>query len=234
MLNAIISSKKRGSGLENQNQALALAEGAEDVLTASVFERLAYLPDTLLSAVMTQFVGQPFGPLQQIEFWPSWPLENRTRVEPDVLLCDAQLQIVIEAKRHDHLRQQDPQQLANELLAGWQGNLLQDNCILLALGGLDNPSDHASRRLLGEVLQFLPEDSARRFKLVCRTWQQLYQSLESHIRPDSPPGCQRLLDDIAKCYAWHGLRTHPMRWLSDLPALTIATYPNAFAAWSMK
>ncbi|AIG01933.1 Uncharacterised protein [Pseudomonas fluorescens] len=232
MLNAIISSKKRGSGLENRSQALA--EGSEDVLTASVFERLAYLPDPLLSAVMTQLIGQPFGPLQQIEFWPSWPLANRTRVEPDVLLCDAQLQIVIEAKRHDHRRQQDPEQLANELLAGWQGDLLQDNCILLALGGLDDASDDANRRLLGKILDHLPEHSEPRFKLVCRTWQQLYQSLEHHIRPDSPPGCQRLLDDIAKCYAWHGLRTHPMRWLSDLPALTIATPPNAFAAWSKK
>ncbi|OHC14726.1 MAG: hypothetical protein A2180_03325 [Pseudomonadales bacterium GWC2_63_15] len=59
MLNAVFSGKKRGTGLQNQQTTLELAEGAEDVLTASVFERLAYLPDELLTAVLSELLGAP-------------------------------------------------------------------------------------------------------------------------------------------------------------------------------
>lgn len=234
MLNAVLAGKKRGTGLQNQQSTLELAEGAEDVLTASIFERLAYLPDELLTAVLSALLGQLFGPLQEIEYWPSWHLPNGTRVEPDLLLQDVQCQVLVEAKRHDHIRQQSAGQLANELLAGWNANALGEHCILLTLGGLDDMSQTSQQRLLDELLALLPADGARRFTLVCRSWQQLYQVLEAHITVDSPQGCQRLLDDIAKCYAWHGLRTHPMRWLTELRPSNINAHPNAFCAWSMR
>lgn len=234
MLNAVFSGKKRGTGLQNQQAALELAEGAEDVLTASVFERLAYLPDELLTAVLSELLSEPFGPLQAIEYWPSWCLQDGTRVEPDVLLQDAQRCVLIEAKRHDHVRQQSARQLANELLAGWHGEYLGDGCILLTLGGLENVNESGRQWLLGEVLDRLPAGSATRFSLVCRSWQQLYQALERLIDPSSPAGLQRLLDDIAKCYAWHGLRTHPMRWLADLQQPELDVHAGAFTAWSRK
>ena len=234
MLNAVFSGKKRGTGLQSQQVSLELAEGAEDVLTAGVFERLAYLPDELLTAVLSELLGEPFGPLQAIEYWPSWCLQDGTRVEPDVLLQDAQRYVLIEAKRHDHVRQQSARQLANELLAGWHGEYLGDSCILLTLGGLEDTSEAGRQQLLGEVLSRLPAGSATRFTLACRSWQQLYQALESQIDPDSPAGLQRLFDDIAKCYAWHGLRTHPMRWLVHLQSLGLDAHPGAFDAWSRK
>jgi len=234
MLNAVFSGKKRGTGLQNQQTSLELAEGAEDVLTASVFERLAYLPDGLLTAVLSELLGEPFGPLQAIEYWPKWRLQDGSRVEPDVLLQDAQRCVLIEAKRHDHVRQQSARQLASELLAGWHGTYLGDNCILLTLGGLEDTSEGGRQLLLSEVLGRLPAGSATRFSLVCRSWQQLYQALESQVDPDSPAGLQRLLDDIAKCYAWHGLRTHPMRWLAGLQPQGLDVHPSAFTAWSRK
>ena len=234
MLNAVFSGKKRGTGLQNQQTALELAEGAEDVLTASIFERLAYLPDELLTAVLSQLLGEPFGPLQAIEYWPSWCLQDGSRVEPDVLLQDAQRCVLIEAKRYDPVRQQSARQLANELLAGWHGEYLGDSCILLTLGGLENVNEAGRQCLLGEVLDRLPAGSATRFSLVCRSWQQLYQALESQVGPDSSAGLLRLLDDIAKCYAWHGLRTHPMRWLADLQAPELDAHAGAFTAWSRK
>ncbi|HBN8610184.1 F-box domain-containing protein [Pseudomonas aeruginosa] len=232
MLNAVFSGKKRGTGLQNQQATLELAEGAEDVLTASVFERLAYLPDEILTAVLSELLGEAFGPMQAIEYWPSWRLQDGTRVEPDVLLHDAQRCVLIEAKRHDHVRQQSARQLANELLAGWHGEYLGENSILLTLGGLENVSEAGRQMLLSELLGRLPEGSATRFSLVCRSWQQLYQALESQIDPDSPASLQRLLDDIAKCYAWHGLRTHPMRWLADLQPPELDVHSGAFTAWS--
>ncbi|EPO7864794.1 F-box domain-containing protein [Pseudomonas aeruginosa] len=234
MLNAVFSGKKRGTGLQNQQTALELAEGAEDVLTASVFERLAYLPDELSAAVLSELLGTPFGPLQAIEYWPSWYLQNGTRVEPDVLLQDAQHCVLIEAKRHDYVRQQNARQLANQLLAGWHGNYLGDSCILMTLGGLEDTGVAGRQRLLSEVLNFLPSGCPTRFSLVCRSWQQLYQALESQVDPDSPAGLHRLLDDIAKCYAWHGLRTHPMHELVDLRPPRLDVHPGVFAAWSRK
>lgn len=234
MLNAVFAGKKRGTGLQSQRVALGFAEGAEDVLTATIFERLAYLPDELFDAVMSDLLGQPFGALQEVEYWPSWHLENCTRVEPDVVLRGDNCQVLIEAKRYDHVRQQSTEQLANELLAGWHGEHLDDQCILLTLGGLEDLSDAARQQLRNDILQLLPDGSETRFELVCRSWQQLYQTLERHIRPDSPLGCQRLIEDISKCYAWHGLRTHPMRWLAELQPMKIEYFSNAFTAWSMK
>lgn len=234
MLNAVFSGKKRGTGLQSQQTALELAEGAEDVLTATVFERLAYLPETLLCAILADVLGVSFGALEVIEFWPSWYLDKDKRVEPDLLLGDGHYRVLVEAKRHDHVRQQRPDQLANELLAGWRENYLGDNCILLALGGLDDSTEVGRQRLLVEVLRLLPVGSEARFRLVCCSWQQLYQTIQTHINPEAPLGCQRLLDDIAKSYAWHGLRTHPMRWLGNLRPATLNLHPGAFDAWSIK
>lgn len=234
MLNAVLAGKKRGTGLQGQQMAFELAEGAEDVLTASVFERLSYLPDDLLSVVLSDLLGEPLGPLQRIDYWPSWYLPDGSRVEPDVLLQGSGYTVLVEAKRLDNMRQQLATQLATELLAGWHQEVLSDPCILLTLGGLNDYSEAGRQRLLAELLPYLPDGSAARFKLICASWQQLYQALEVHLPPDSPPGCLRLLDDIAKCYAWHGLRTHPMRWLANLQPLTLRTRPGAFASWSMK
>ncbi|MGE8361681.1 F-box domain-containing protein [Pseudomonas sp.] len=231
MLNAIFSGKKRGTGLQNQQTALELAEGAEDVLTASVFERLAYLPNELSTSIFSALLGRPFGPLRSIEYWPSWHLSSGPRVEPDLLLEDTQCRVLVEAKRHDHVRQQSAKQLANELLAGWHSKQLGEHCILLTLGGLDDTSEGGRQRLLGELLLLLPPASSTRFTLVCRSWQQLYQVLEAHIKPDDAPNCLRLLEDIASCYAWHGLRTHPMRWLKDLKPIAITHHPDVLSAW---
>lgn len=233
MLNAVLAGKKRGTGLHSQQMALESAEGAEDVLTASVFERLSYLSEDLLSLVLGDLLGEPFGPLQRIDYWPSWYLADGTRVEPDVLLQGSEYALLVEAKRYDNVRQQQATQLAKELLAGWQQKVLTAPCVLLTLGGLNDYSEAGRQRLLAELLALLPAGSAARFKLICVSWQQLYQALEAHLPPDSPPGCLRLLDDIARCYAWHGLRTHPMRWLGDLQPVALNTRPGAFATWSL-
>jgi hypothetical protein len=234
MLNAVLAGKKRGTGLHSLQATLEQAEGAEDVLTSSVFERLAYLPDNIFTDVFTELLGQSFGPLQSIDYWPSWFLEDGKRVEPDVLLQDGQRCVLVEAKRHDSVRQQNVLQLARELKAGWNQEALSAHCVLLTIGGLQDYSEAGQKRLLVELLPHLPEGSAERFTLVCRSWQQLYQALEAHLPPDSPVGCLRLLDDIASCYAWHHLRAHPMRWLGNLKAIELKTTPGAFANWSIK
>jgi len=77
-----------------------------------------------------------FGYLYDLEFWPSWEIEDY-RVEPDAVLFDATEQVIIvEAKRYDKSRQQDAHQLANEILAS--SNMEIKNPILLIIGGMSN------------------------------------------------------------------------------------------------
>lgn len=234
MLNAVLAGKKRGTGLEGQRRLLDQAEGAEDVLTASVFERLSYLSDSQFSAVMSALLQEPFGPLRDIEYWPSWYLQDGTRVEPDVVLRDDQRTLLVEAKRHDNLRQQSARQLANELTAGWRDGCLPDNCLLLALGGMDDLGETARAHFQSEIEQAILMGHRRPFRLICRSWQQLFQTVQTCVEANASTGESRLVEDLGRCFAWHGLRTHPMRWLDGLFPGAIDTSPGAFSAWNLK
>ncbi|MNF72663.1 hypothetical protein D3C84_546450 [compost metagenome] len=237
MLNAVLAGKKRGTGLEGLRLRIGVAEGAEDVVTATVFERLAYLPDELFCAVFAELLDMPFGPLREISYWPSWYLSNGSRVEPDVFLGDDQQHLLVEAKRHDNTRQQCAEQLAAELEAGWRSGQLAENCILLTLGGFGELREHTRQSLYQDIAAALPVGRSFHFRLVCRSWQQLYVALENQLRRVAlaQPGLQRLLTDIADCYSWHGLRTHRLRWLSGLSTQgSITVPPGAFDHWSLK
>lgn len=233
MLNAVLAGKRIGTGLENSQIQLEEARGAEDVLTATVFERLSYLSDTQFSAIMSALLQEPFGPLDRLEFWPSWYLQDGTRVEPDVVLGDGQNTLLVEAKRHDNQRQQSAEQLARELLAGWGDGSLPDNCLLLALGGLDDLRESARSRLQQEIKCAIPAPQLRPFRLICRSWQQLFEAVQT-VTVGASAGEERLVNDLARCFAWHGLRTHPMRWLGQLSPAGIKTSPGVFRAWSRK
>ncbi|NTZ96896.1 F-box domain-containing protein [Pseudomonas koreensis] len=234
MLNAVISGKKRGTGLEGARLLLGQAEGAEDVITASVFERLAYLPDALFSATLSTLLGEAFGAIEEIDFWPSWYLPGGRRVEPDVVISDGQQSLLVEAKRHDYSRRQYAGQLASELQAGWAGGKLAENCILLTLGGLADLSHSTREDLHQDIITALPPGNDYRFKLVCCSWQQLFCLLEDELKKQSEPGLQRMLSDLSDCYSWHGLRTHRMLWLNALKPAHLTTTPNAFDQWKLK
>lgn len=223
MLSAVLNGKRRGTGLAGKQLVLGEASGAEDVLTATVFERLAYLPDPLLETFLDQLLNldEPPGPLTEIQFWPSWYMAG-TRVEPDVVLHGCERSLLVEAKRHDHGLQQYAQQLARELIAGTCSGELH-RPVLLTLGGLSEYTEAAAGQL-GAQIDAALGDAVVDYELVCRSWNQLYLALESTISTapaDSQPGLHRLLEDIAATYAWHGLRTHAPRWLAQLGAADI-------------
>lgn len=234
MLNAVISGKKRGTGLEGARLILGQAQGAEDVITASVFERLSYLPDNLFSAVLTSLLGMNFGAIEKIEFWPSWYLPNGIRVEPDVVISDSQSSLVIEAKRHDYSNQQYAEQLASELQSGWAEGKLSESCILLTLGGLLDINDSTNQELYQRIIAYLPSGSENRFKLICCSWQQLFSIWECELAKQSEPGLLRMLSDVSDCYSWHGLRTHRVLWLSALKSSNLIADPSVFDLWSFK
>ncbi|MGO4575008.1 hypothetical protein AB4Z48_03050 [Cupriavidus sp. 2TAF22] len=221
MLNAVLNGKKRGTGLEGITLRLGEAEGAEDVLTATVFERLSYLPDTVLVAFFSHLLSLDLPPLDEIAFWPWWRL-NGTGVEPDVLLTCGTRRVLVEAKRHDFLEQQYADQLARELLAGWESDELgEENVTLLTIGGMMEYSPVQEKALKGQIITALNRDASAavpQFELICRSWGDVYQSLGQVVRNSQGygNGLQRIIDDIGSAFAWHGIRTHPPRWLTDL------------------
>ena len=77
MLSAILHGKKTGSGLAGTRLKIGETQGAEDILTSSVFERIAYLPDEVFSLFIQNLLnGYDFGHLYEIEFWPYWEINN--------------------------------------------------------------------------------------------------------------------------------------------------------------
>lgn len=116
----------------------------EDALTASIFERLMYLPQELTQYIFTQALFDSIEDLRldqitSITYWPSWDATgtgNTSRVEPDVFIRCLNSDIIIEAKRYD-TKQQNPSQWKNEIQAYY--NEFEDDekpLIFIALGGL--------------------------------------------------------------------------------------------------
>ena len=88
MLSAILYGKKTGTGLAGTRLKIGETQGSEDVLTASVFERIAYLPNDVFRLFIQNLLGNnDFGCLDEIRFWPKLEL-GHSSVEPDVVLYD--------------------------------------------------------------------------------------------------------------------------------------------------
>lgn len=225
MLAAILNGKRRGTGFAGKRLALNGLEGAEDVLTATIFERLGYLPESILAEFLSLLLGveEPIGTLDKpLLFWPSWTLDGR-RVEPDVVLYGSNRTLLIEAKRYDDIPQQHALQLARELLAGKESGDLGTNPVLLTIGGLQDYSEKETEALYQQIDKALG-CSTIDYELSCRSWYQVYRALWAAIDnadKDVLPGLQRLLTDIAATYEWHGLRTQAPRWLGQLMPVSI-------------
>lgn len=118
----------------------------EDSLTSSVFERLALLSDENLWWVLRNACDKQaaatlpdnVGKLEKFEFWPKWEADselgrNNTYVEPDVFLRFEELDIIVEAKRHDFTQSQNIEQWQNELGAWCQEFQSDRQVVLLVL-----------------------------------------------------------------------------------------------------
>lgn len=210
MLSAILHGKKRGTGLVAVE--MQEAEGAEDVLTATVFERLAYLPDALFLEILSDATGHKMdlGHLEKCDFWPSWELNNR-RVEPDLVLGWTNGRVLIEAKRWDGVQQQSPEQLGRELAAGIREEKLNDRDHLIVLGGMRD-----TKFFQQEISSQLPSAVRKDINIHCCSWMQLFQSIKKVLKPQNELHWDRLLGDIHEAFVWHGLRAGSYKWLHDI------------------
>lgn len=106
MLTAIASNKAGRVRFEGSELSFSWREvfrRSEDLLTAAFFSRLRYLSDASLARVLGLLIGQEaadrLGALDEIEFWPHLVgLEQRSWVEPDVLLHFENATLIVEVK----------------------------------------------------------------------------------------------------------------------------------------
>lgn len=239
MLNAILRGKKKGSGLEGTS--LLEFDGAEDLLTATLFERLSYLPDETLGAILfadniwRASMAAPPSRMEKIEFWPRWRLssadpeqedtkpdngepelsEQDVGVEPDVLIDFADRLLVVEAKRSDFVNQQNHKQLAREYERAkviFPGRPIW----LLAIGGLANDRPSAIAELRTAVRQELFQNKLDplddEFHFTATSWRTLFAVIKAEAEEING----RLVSDIRKGLALHGIAADPPIWLVDL------------------
>lgn len=151
MLNAILNSKAGRLSTDDERSIRwrELFKDSEDLVTATVLERLSYLsPEVawrlLVDAASGQLPAYRVAELVDVEFWPMWEVDDRKRgVEPDAFLSlklgdpTRHIHIILEAK---HGGAQRANQWAAEIGA-WKESVasederLPDLLVLLAIEG---------------------------------------------------------------------------------------------------
>ncbi len=226
MLKAMLHGKTKGTGAEGVR--LSEFVGAEDLLTATVFERILYLPDEMVGTIL--FAGQIWGKVslpkavESCWFWPWWEApapgeeapHEKAATEPDVVIEFSDRILVIEAKRYDTVDQQQPSQLAREYFRA-RGRFTKP-VWLLAVGGLPDGRSTTKVRLRDSVLYELAHitrntvGSDMRFAVVA--WCDLFQIISKAI--NGSPAHKRLIADIREGLLLHAVNPDPPSWLEDL------------------
>ena len=160
MLNAILTGKSGTTIAQDITKGTSwrtLFKKSEDLLTATVFERLAYLPSRRFFQIISDTFGLSFEfiagntetiILKTIEFWPRWDdvTDNALIVEPDVFLSfyipetGKTIDMIIEAKPFDTGTLQYKTQWERQILSyAAMAKELESpviRVVYLALGGL--------------------------------------------------------------------------------------------------
>jgi hypothetical protein len=238
MLNAILQGKKRGTGTEG----IRLSEdfnGMEDTLTATVFERLLYLPDEKVAAIL--FANEiwaasatiPPTSVENVSFWPWHTAIGEKAVEPDLVVEFANRVLVVEAKRNDFRRQQDPWQLAREYARAhtvFPGRQVW----MLAVGGLQDgrakTKSALRREMISELGRAAPKLHEQDIHFAAVAWHELFVII--HDATASGDGYRRLISDIRRGLILHGIAIEPPGWMEELTQFQwragISTPPSAF------
>lgn len=219
---------------------------SEDLLTASVFGRLAYLEPSLLWSLLRATFGSALpefrvAELETVEFWPTWydPTTKGT-VEPDVFMQfklgdpSKSIALIFEAKLGQH---QYPLQWEREWVAYQnlitQGDADADEVFLLAIGGLtghrlvliENFSKTIHTKTSGEVS----------INAVAADWRRLADAVDQHSKVTAGANA-RILADIGEALALCGYRN--VRGLSSIcgmsrPQNSLAS-ENVLKKWRFK
>lgn len=229
MLNAILHGKKRGSGIEGESLAGDFG-GAEDTLTATLFERLTYLPDEIICKIlfrrdMWQDSVRSPERVVSVQYWPRWEsFSGGGQKEPDLVIEFDDRVLIVEAKRFDFADQQSPVQLASEWLAGHRAYEGQGKGTpwLLAVGGLRDTRQQTIAELrsaVGDIVRSAKGAGVvKDLRFAAVPWFHLFHLVEAECehRASSEPQLARLLEDIRRGMLAHGVAVSPPAWLADL------------------
>ncbi|MEO9969782.1 MAG: hypothetical protein ABJG15_08155 [Hyphomonadaceae bacterium] len=201
MLNAILSGKSGtlSQDLKKGTSWRTLFKGSEDLLTATVFERLSYLPDARFLEILADtfsFDIRAYGAgaikLETIEFWPRWedPTSHAYIVEPDVYMrfifeeCEQMIDVIIEAKPFDTGTLQYKTQWERQILSyAAMGNELDTpiaSVTFLALGGLGADPRRMFSTLEKEFFESVdPKSLPQNLMMKGCSWRALLRVCES-------------------------------------------------------
>jgi hypothetical protein len=238
MLQAVISGKAgkipvgRGEEKVSWRKVFRISE---DLLTASVFGRLAYLEDDVLWRIMRRTFGSPLpdlkvAELEDISFWPRWSdsIEDDRNVEPDVFLDfklgdpAIQVRLIVEAKLWKH-PSQDARQWAREWVAYQDESGEDDQAVFLcALGGLGKKVDETAERIVAEVSALGHE-----IRVAAAGWDRLLDALEEERLTPMPRATTRIIDDVVAAL---GLADYQhLKLLGDMTRHPHPWNPSAYA-----
>src|ERR1039458_6857618 len=195
----------------------------EDSLTAAVFSHLLHLPCEVFwqirsQACYTKSLPENPGEPQIIHPWPKWNPDgtetNNTYVEPDVFICFASFDLIIEAKRGDN-DMQDPKQWKRELIA-YTNEYGKDKreVRMLALGGIHSEKENDEK--LPPFKSFDCTVHKCRWSTVLLECQRLKIKYDekNKTNPTSRASADvRILDDLIALFATHGFVV--LRWFAD-------------------
>lgn len=224
MLNAIA---RRKAALDDDNDVQDYSR-LEDALTASVFERLAYLPAPVAIELLQQAIhprrGLPDSATFKAVFWPSYTAAGgSSRVEPDVVVELDSAIMVVECK---HLGEQDAGQWRREILAVRSAEQFPNRSLLfLAAGGID-VSQHSSRVATVADLE-VPVLQLR--------WERLHEVCMSQRTRQAEPHVRAIFDDLVSALGTFGYNRAPTfeKPLPTFPEITDARIPGTWdLSWS--
>ena len=189
---------------------------SEDILTATVFERLAYLDGPVIWALLVSTFRPSILPerkvaeLTGIEFWPTWwPAGEGSggSVEPDVVMRfsvgdpPVEVVLVVECKLGGL---QYPAQWAREWIAARSEGAADEaaETYLLALGGL--PTSAAA--VVEAFTSKLRGTAGIEVKAAAADWRDLLRALDGLDVPRQPD--RRIVSDVKAALALHGYAEH--------------------------
>lgn len=235
MLNAILSGKagRTDLGGGEARSWREIFKANEDLVTATVFERLSYLPGSLMWAILAiaakkQLPFYRMASLTNFEFWPKWPRsefpsEEHKYVEPDVFLefdlgdPVQRAHVIVEAKFGGW---QDGKQWDQEVKA-WKDFILDQELVppdvvyFISLSGNWAGLDESWLYSSWSKVQPMPD-----VHLIRMDWNDIARSCFSYADQELAPEDRRVIRNIKEALAEFGVfhRVEPMQW-KDLDRL---------------
>ncbi|MEI4549797.1 hypothetical protein [Pseudoalteromonas spongiae] len=215
MLTAILNNK--AGRIEQGDESLPwrdVFKTYEDLLTATVFERFNYLSQHtqhrfisfLLEGTLDKSILD-LGRLLNIEYWPRFSIENNSQssVEPDLILCFENANVLIEVK---------PPSGGGQYYAQWEREVsaLKNNSrytnkklYFVALGGVNEAIHNGElTKLKGKFSDFITHANIL-------NWQQVASFLLNDCK-----GCDerdtRIINDMIAAIGLYGVNTLNLNW----------------------